>query len=185
MLAKKLKIITVLLILITIVLTVCFVCTSNRALLPAAITFGTIAYHFTMRLLVGGAFNMVMGNKADYRKRHFWVSRREISFYEKLNVKKWKDKMPSYDASLFDPKEHTLEEVIQAMCQAELVHETIVILSFLPIIAGIWFGDFPVFIITSVIAAIIDMIFVIMQRYNRHRVMCLIERKNRSAVKRV
>ena len=57
------------------------------------------------------------------------------------------------------------------MCQAELVHETIVVLSFLPILAGIWFGDFPVFIITSLVAAMVDMSFVIMQRYNRQRIM--------------
>ena len=67
-------------------------------------------------------------------------------------------------------KTHTWDEIAQAMCQAELVHETIVILSFLPILAGIRFGAYPVFIITSVLAAAFDMMFVIMQRYNGPRI---------------
>lgn len=57
------------------------------------------------------------------------------------------------------------------MCQAELVHETIVVLSFVPIIPSVLvFGDLPVFIITSLAAAIIDVTFVIIQRYNRPRI---------------
>lgn len=63
------------------------------------------------------------------------------------------------------------------MCKAELVHETIALLSFLPVAAGIWFGAYPVFIITSVLAAMCDMMFVVMQRYNRQRVMKLVNRE--------
>ena len=120
---------------------------------------------------MGLVFNLTMNNKANYKKRWYQVSHWERSLYETLKVKKWKGKMPTYETSLFDPKKHTWEEIIQAMCQAELVHETIVVLSFLPILAGIWFGDFPVFIITSLVAAMVDMSFVIMQRYNRQRIM--------------
>ena len=88
--------------------------------------------------------------------------------------------MPTYDHTLFDPRIHTWDEVAQAMCQAELVHETIVVLSFLPILAGIWLGVYPVFIVTSVLAAMFDMLFVVMQRYNRQRITMLLERKSTS-----
>ncbi len=101
-----------------------------------------------------------------------------MALYEKLQVKKWKRGMPTYDPSLFDPRLHTWGEIAQAMCQAELVHETIAVLSFLPIAAGAWFGDYPVFIITSVLAAACDTMFVIMQRYNRQRVMKLLRRES-------
>lgn len=164
-------------VLITVILSVLYRLTFAKALLPAVITFGTIAYHLVMRLLVGFIFNLFMDNKADYVKCHYRVSLREMQLYRKLNVKRWKGSMPSYDSTLFDPRKHSWEEIMQAMCQAELVHETIAILSFLPIIAGTWFGDFPVFIITSVAAAMIDMVFVIMQRYNRYRLLQLIEKK--------
>ena len=85
--------------------------------------------------------------------------------------------MPTYDRTLFDPQIHTWEKIAQAMCQAELVHETIALWSFLPITAGIWFGAYPVFVVTSVLAAGCDMLFVMMQRYNRQRIMTLLKRE--------
>lgn len=163
----------------TVVLAIIYKVTSSGILLPLAITSGTIAYHFVMRLAVGLAFHTVMQNRADYRKRWYQVSKWEMAAYEKLRVKKWKRRMPTYDPTLFDPHLHTWEEIVQAMCQAELVHETIAVLSFLPIAAGVWFGDYPVFIVTSVLSAACDMVFVIMQRYNRQRVMKLLARQSK------
>ena len=133
-----------------------------------------------MRLLTGLVFRSVMQNKSDYRKRWYQVSEFEMTIYEKLDMKKWKRRMPTYDHTLFDPRIHTWDEIAQAMCQAELVHETIVVLSFLPILAGIWLGVYPVFIVTSVLAAMFDMLFVVMQRYNRQRITMLLERKSTS-----
>lgn len=162
----------------TVILAISYKVTSSGILLPLAITSGTIAYHFVMRLMVGLAFHATMRNKADYRKRWYQVSKREMAVYEKLKVKQWKRRMPTYDPALFDPRLHTWEEIVQAMCQAELVHEKIAVLSFLPILAGIWFGEYPVFIVTSVLSAACDIVFVIMQRYNRQRVTKLLNRKS-------
>lgn len=162
----------------TVILAVLYRETSYGILLSLAITGGTVAYHVVMRLAVGLVFHNVMRNRADYRKRWYQVSRREMAVYEKLKVKRWKRRMPTYDPTLFDPRLHTWDEIVQSMCQAELVHETIAALSFLPIAAGVWFGAYPVFIITSVLAAACDTVFVIMQRYNRQRVMKLLRRQN-------
>ena len=162
----------------TVILANSYKVTSSGILLPLAITSGTIAYHFVMRLMVGLAFHATMRNKADYRKRWYQVSKREMAVYEKLKVKQWKRRMPTYDPALFDPRLHTWEEIVQAMCQAELVHETIAVLSFLPILEGIWLGEYPVFIVTSVLSAACDIVFVIMQRYNRQRVTKLLNRKS-------
>ena len=153
----------------TLLLSVLYRATSGGVWLSLAITCGTVAYHIIMRLLVGLAFSAGMQNRANYTSRWYQVSRREMAVYEKLKVKRWKRGMPTYDPSLFDPRTHTWEEIVQATCQAELVHETIAVLSFLPIAAGVRFGAYPVFIITSVLAAACDMAFVIMQRYNRPR----------------
>lgn len=160
----------------TVVLSVWYLNTPCEVLLSLDITFGTTAYHFVMRLLVGLVFSSVMNNKADYRKRWYQVGRLEMTIYQKLKVSKWKGKMPTYDRTLFDPRVHTWDEIAQSTCQAELVHETIVLLSFLPVAAGLWFGSYPVFIITSVLAALLDMVFVIMQRYNRQRIIKLLTR---------
>ena len=161
----------------TVILAISYKVTSSGILLPLAITSGTIAYHFVMRLMVGLAFHATMRNKADYRKRWYQVSKREMAVYEKLKVKQWKRRMPTYDPALFDPRLHTWEEIVQAMCQAELVHETIVVLSFVPIVAGVWFGEYPVFVITSALAAMLDLMFVMVQRYNRQRVIKLMKYK--------
>ena len=160
----------------TVIFIISYQVTSVEILLSLAITFGTFAYHFIMRLLVGLVYNLVMRNRADYTKRWYQIHNFEKVIYEKLKVKKWKNKMPTYDSDIFNPKLHTWDEIAQAMCQAELVHETIVILSFVPIAAGIWFGAYPVFILTSILAAMFDMMFVMMQRYNRQRIIRLVKR---------
>lgn len=146
-------------------------------MLTLAITFGTIAYHFCVRLLIGLIFNIVMHNRADYTKKWYQPTRAEERLYKLLRVKKWKGRMPTYNSSFFDNNVHTLDEIAQAMCQAELVHETIIVFSFLPIIASVWVEELPVFIITSVLAALLDSLFVIMQRYNRPRIVRLIKKQ--------
>ena len=160
----------------TILLVVLYHFYHANVILPLAITTGTTCYHFSMRLLVGTLYNCTMRNRADYRKRWYQPKPWESALYKLLHVKDWKGKMPAYDPGLFNPRKHSWDEIAQAMCQSELVHETIVVLSFLPVLASLWFGNTEVFVITSVIAAGIDMIFVIMQRYNRPRIIQIIER---------
>lgn len=161
----------------TVFLSALYLKTAGNVFLSLSITFGTISYHVVMRLLVGLLFRSVMQNRADYSKRWYQVSKHEMAVYEKLNIKSWKRRMPTYDRTLFDPRVHTWDKIAQAMCQAELIHETIIVLSFLPIVEGIWFGEYQVFIITSLLAACCDLLFVMMQRYNRQRVIKLLKHK--------
>ena len=147
--------------------------------LTLAITFGTIAYHFCIRLLIGLLFNCAMKNRADYRKSWYQPKSWERKLYDALRVKQWKKLMPTYDNSLFDSSIHSLDEIAQAMCQSELVHETITVFSLVPILFSIWFGVFWVFFITSVLGALFDLMFVIMQRYNRPRIVKIIDRTNK------
>ena len=137
------------------------------AYLSLAITFGTIAYHFVMRLIVGLIYNVTMRNHANYNAAYFRQRSWEKKLYQALHVKQWKGKMPTYSPENFDPTRHSWDEIAQAMCQAELVHETIILLSFLPLLAAIPFGDFRVFFFTSLGGALFDGFFVIMQRFNR------------------
>lgn len=139
-----------------------------------AVTSGTVAYHFLMRLCVGTILDSLLHNRVGYTKPWFWVGQREMRLYKTLRVKQWKNKMPTYDASAFDPAIHTWDEIAQAMCQSELVHECNALLSFLPLIAAIWIGAFWVFLITSLCSAGFDLLFVAMQRFNSHRVLRMI-----------
>lgn len=141
-----------------------------------AITAGTFSYHLLMRLAVGFAFDRTLHNHVDYRRPWFQLRRFEPALYERLRVGKWKAALPTYDPEAFDRHRHSWEEIVQAMCQAELVHEVIAVLSFLPVLASVWLGSAAVFVITSVLAAGFDLLFVIIQRYNRPRVLKIVER---------
>ena len=147
----------------------------NNIYLTLAITFGTMAYHLCMRLVVGYLVDYLMKNDVDYNNPWFCEHDFEKGLYEKLGVKKWKSKMPTYNEDSFSLEKNTKEEIAMAMCQAEIVHEIIIILSFVPIFAISIYGAPMVFIITSALAAMFDLLFVIIQRYNRPRILRLIK----------
>lgn len=174
---KIIKNITIISFILTLLFSAVYFHTENSASLSLAITMGTTLYHFAMRLAVGFFYDRNMNNKADIGRWWYQPKGFEKRIYNWLNVKNWKGIMPSYEPELFDPQKHTWNEIAQAMCQAELVHETIILLSFVPILFAKLFGALPVFLITSVLSAAFDMIFVIMQRYNRPRVIRLAEKK--------
>lgn len=145
--------------------------------LTLAIIFGTVFYHLGIRLLIGALYDAGMKNHADYTKKWYQLRPWESRLYEVLNVKAWKGKMPTYNPRSFSGEERTWDEIAQAMCQSELVHETNIIFSFIPVIASKWFGAFDVFLITSVCGAAVDLLFAVMQRYNRPRVIKISLRK--------
>ena len=156
---------------IATILSIILFCRFNKSIyLTLAVTFGTVSYHLGIRLLVGLFYNTIMKNHADYTKKWYQIHSWENKLYQLLKVKTWKDRMPSYNPEIFSNKKHTWDEIAQSMCQSELVHETNIILSFVPLIASIYFGSFCVFLITSVCGAVFDLLFVIMQRYNRPRI---------------
>ena len=138
------------------------------------VTFLTFAYHFVMRLIVG-FFAIRLPQKA-YNCENFWFRQKkaERKIYGFLKVKKWKKLVPTYDSEAFSIEKRSLEEISVSMCAAEITHEIIALLSFAPILFSLKFGEPAVFIITSFIAAGVDVVFVIVQRFNRPRIMRLI-----------
>ena len=179
--AKTMKRISVITLLLTICSFVLYRVTNYSFLVPFTITFGTTAYHFIIRLMVGVGLNSVMQNKANYHKKWYQVSDFEMKLYQKLKVKKWKNKMPTFDMDAFDISKHSWDEIVQATCQSELVHEINIMFSFLPIAASVWFDSFWVFLITSTLGAMYDLLFVMMQRFNRTRIL-RIQRRSESRV---
>ena len=148
-------------------------------MLSVYITFLTISYHFSMRLIVGEAVTLI------YRKREFnldsvgfRIHSFEKDLYRRLNVKKWKMHMITAKPEQFDLRENDMNGLLHNMAQAELVHRIIMVLSFAPILLIIPYGAPMIFIVTSIAAAMIDLQFVIIQRYNRPRVMKLLRMKN-------
>lgn len=149
-------------------------------LLTAAISFGTTAYHFVMRLLVGYVIPKI--TNYDFDCRHPWFQPRnwEHGFYQKLKLRRWKGKLPTYAPEQFSLEKNSLHRIIQNMCGAEFVHEVIMLLSFLPVLMIPRFGVPGVFWATSVCAALFDSLFVMAQRYNRPRLVKLYQKKTQS-----
>lgn len=144
-------------------------------ILSAAISAGTTFYHFAMRLLVGHTVPRLM-KTPEIRK---WFDSRtfEAKLYTALKVKHWKDHMPTYDLASFSLKHNSLEQIVRNSCISEAVHEVIVPLSFIPLLFTFVWGSFPVFLTTSIFAALFDSCFVIMQRYNRPRLIRILKKK--------
>ena len=82
--------------------------------------------------------------------------------------------MPTYNPEEFS-MDRSIEEVIRSTCRAEIVHVCNVALSFVPLLFAIPFGALGVFLATSIAAAAFDTVFVVMQRYNRPRLMRLMQ----------
>lgn len=155
---------------------VLFKATDNSVIQALYITFMTFSYHFVMRLVVGKITYPIF--KKHYNYNSWWFTQKpfEKKVYKFLKVKQWKEKVPSWSPGAFSLENNDLHKIAIGMCNAELVHELIVFLGFVPILFSIEYGVPAVFIITSIIAASFDMIFVIIQRYNRPRIVKIIEK---------
>lgn len=158
-------------------------CTLNIGLLfPLTITFGVTCYHFSARLLIAALIHGRYHNHMDYDRKWFQPHPLEENLYKKLKVKQWKNRMPTYAPGSFSPKEHSWEEIAQATCQAEIDHEINIIISFCPLLLVPVLGSFWAFFITSLLAAMYDTVFVIIQRFNRPRILKLLKNDKRSSL---
>ena len=134
-----------------------------------------------MRLLVGWLFGR---RKRPFDPENAWFRVRgwERRFFRFLRVKRWKRFLPTALPEQFSLREHTPEDVVQAMCRAELVHETSAALGFLSALLAFWSGDPSdawIFLGTSVPPALFDLVFVIAQRFNRPRMLAVQGKKEK------
>ena len=144
-------------------------------------TCGTFTYHADMRLAMGrvvGRHLVPVNPQGRWFRPHPW----EPGLYAHLGVKRWKHRVPSYKP--YD-MHGDLQAVVVQMCRNELAHEVMATLSFVPLLFCLFCDDpvanLPVFLITSVLAAVADLIPVILQRYNRPRLQRLLRRREQKA----
>ena len=149
-------------------------------LLSTSIAFGITAYHMLLRFLAPVILHVFFHRRYNADSRWFRQKSWETGLYHFLHVKAWKSHMMTYDPSQFSLKKYSMEQILQNMCHAELIHELNIILSFSSLLFAIPFGSFPVFLITALLAALFDGIFVIIQRYNRPRIAAIIQHSHRS-----
>lgn len=153
-----------------------FLTTKNEIIEVLTITIGVTLYHFAMRLFVGTVVNGIMKNKANYKNAWFREKSFENKLYKRIGIRKWRNYIPTYDPDVFDAGKKTVQEIVEATCQAEIVHELIMLLSLLPIALIPFLGGAAAFILTSVLSMLIDSVFVILQRYNRPKLIRVMKR---------
>lgn len=102
----------------------------------------------------------------------------EERMFKKFNIKKWKNKAPVYEPEEFDIKKNNKEQLIINMCNAELVHEFNILFGYVSIVLSVFMGYVWLFIIASLLAGLVDCVFIMIQRYNRPRAMKLLFRVN-------
>jgi len=164
--------------------TLCFtlyyknICTNYLVLLTGIVTF-TIMYHFWVRIIMGNVSKLfkkhIKYNQAFFKERKF-----EKGLYKFLHVKEWKGKALTYNPESFSLKEHSLEEIANTMTKSEVDHWINEIISLTSIFfAFIWPNLFWAFLISAIVAMIFDSQFIIIQRYNRPRVIKLLEKETK------
>lgn len=173
---KKMLLITIILLVGFATALSVFFATRNDIAETVAITVGITLYHFAMRLAVGAIVNFIMKNKANHNNVWFCEKKFENKLYRLIRVRKWKKYLPTYSPDTFDTGKKTVEEIVGATCQAEIVHEIIMVLSLLPITLISVLGGAVALIATSVLAMLFDCLFVILQRYNRLRLVKIMNR---------
>jgi len=151
-------------------------------MLSTAIACGTTAYHIAIRFLAPAILYILFRRKYDPASPWFREKAWESKLYKALRVRKWKAHAATFDPSQFDASLHTPEEIVLNMCHAEAVHELILPLSFTSLLFAIPFGSLAVFLITALAAALFDASFILIQRYNRPRLMRLIKRQNKKTL---
>lgn len=151
--------------------------TSKSIFMTLGITFMTICYHFTVRLVIGGVMDRISLTQFHPDSWRFREHKFEKKLYKLLCVKKWKKFAPTYDDDKFDLSRNPTEDVIGETCRAEIVHWLCIGASLASITFAALFGSLAAFLITGILGALFDLMFVIIQRYNRPRLMRFAARK--------
>lgn len=162
-----------------IISTACFVLYykniyKNGIILWIGITCFTIMYHLWMRIIMGNVSKLF---KINYKQAWFRERKFENKFYKLLRVKKWKGKALTYNPELFSLKDYSLEEIANTMSKAEVDHWINEIISLSTLLFAIPWGEFCIFLITAIAAMIFDGQFIVIQRYNRPRIVKILEKR--------
>lgn len=147
----------------------------NEVVFWTGITAFTIMYHLWLRIILGNVCKLfkkhINYNQGWFKQRDF-----ENSLYKSLKVKSWKGKALTYNPELFSVKERSLEEIANTMAKVELDHWINEIISLSTLLFSLFGGQFWIFLITASAAMLFDAQFIVIQRYNRPRILRILEK---------
>ncbi len=168
----------------TLLLTACFfvlyAVLESSIWLTLGVTAGTTCWHFAMRLAVGFAVERFV--RFEGAERRFWFREHawEAKLYRWLRVRRWARRVPTFRPEQFDVQRLSVAQLIEQTCRSELVHEIIVPAGYLSLFFCLFFED-PVsemlpFLLTAFFAGVYELQFILLQRYNRPRLLRHMER---------
>ena len=156
---------------------------SEKVLWIGIVTF-TIMYHFWVRIILGNVSKLF---RKHIRYDQWWFKEHkfEKGLYKLLKVKKWKDKTFTYNPRDFDVKNKPLDEIANIMAKSEVDHWINECISLSTLLFIIPWHQPIIFIIQALAAMIFDSQFIIIQRYNRPRVIKALQHKQKTAEKEI
>ena len=142
------------------------------------ITAFTITYHFWGRIILGNV-SKLFRKYINYKQWWFKERKFEKKLYEILKVKKWKGKALTYNPEQFDLKQNSLEQILNTMTKSEVDHWINEAISISTMFFGLIWGETWIFVLTAIAAMIFDGQFIVIQRYNRPRIIKILERQEK------
>jgi len=151
-----------------------------------------LAIHFGVTLLLTELPQGFRKRIFNSKNKFFKVSKKEMSFYKKIHLPQWKDKLPQFN-SRFNKRElpetitdEYIEEFIYVTCKAESIHYTAIILGYLslfltPLTPNVDFW-LPVHTFFTFVALFCNLPFSMIQRYNRRRLLNFLRAKQKRSV---
>lgn len=149
---------------------------NNEIVLWTGIVAFTIMYHLWMRIIMGNVTKLF---KINYKQWWFKERKFEKKVYKFLRVKEWKGKALTYNPELFSLKDYSLEEIANTMTKAETDHWINEMISLSTLLFSIPWGELWIFSITAIAAMLFDAQFIVIQRYNRPRIVKILKREKR------
>jgi len=145
----------------------------NPVILWTSVTCFTIMYHLWMRIILGNVTKLFPIN---YNQWWFKERKFEKKLYKILKVKNWKNKALTYNPELYSVKDRSLEEIANTTAKSESDHWVNISISLSTILFSLIWGVFWIFFVTAILAILFDSQFIIIQRFNRPRLLRLIKR---------
>lgn len=148
--------------------------TENSTVLWVGIVSFMIVYHFWGRILLGNVSKLIPWdhNCWWFREKPF-----EKRLYGLLSVKKWKGKALTFDPESFNLRNHSLDEVATVMTKSEADHWINELISLFSILFALLWGELWIFALTAVLAMLFDAQFIVIQRYNRPRILKILNKQ--------
>lgn len=151
--------------------------TQNRAFSALGITAVVICYHFTTRLVMANIFDGVHSSYFKPDSGRFQEKGFEKKLYKIIRVRFWKKYIPVFNEEQFALKMNTMDTLVGETCRMEAMHRMNALVSLASVMFSSLFGAAPVFIVTAIVGALVELALISIQRYNRPRFRAMIDRE--------